>query len=154
MIGKVKKWFGIEGLKIGLILKETYKRKEGKIQGSVVMESMNDEEIISLHIKIIEKYSRGRGKSKLIDEYTMGELILDGPFYVQANEITELDFNCHIREHVSEMDMLERGNFLYSGVAKVAKFIKKASSTDRIEAEAKVKGTKFNPFAKENLEFS
>lgn len=152
MFKKVKKWFGIEGLKIGLVLDESYQREKGQINGIIELMSMNEEEVSHLHIKLIEKYARGRGKSRLIDEYVLGELQINQHIKIEANDIKEVPFSLKYDEVLSDMDELERRNFLFSGIAKVAKFAKKASSEFRIEVSAKVKGTKFSPFTKKLIE--
>ena len=56
-------------------------------------------------MKLTERYSRGRGQDKLIDEYTMGQL--DGkrksPF---QNEIIEVPFELDFVFVQSEMDRI------------------------------------------------
>lgn len=154
MFKKVKKWFGIEGLKLGLELAESYERESGEISGVIELMSMNDEEVSHMHIKLIEKYARGRGKSRLIDEYVLGELKINQDIIIHANELKEVPFILKYNEVLSDMDEMERSNFLLSGIAKVAKFAKKASSEFRVEISAKVKGTKFSPYTKKIIVFN
>lgn len=154
MLKKVKKWFGIEGLKISLDLAESYERERGEIDGVIELMSMNDEEVTQMHIKLIEKYARGRGKSRLIDEYVLGELKINQDIIIRANELKEVPFTLKYNEVLSDMDEMERSNFILSGIAKVAKFAKRASSEFRVEISAKVKGTKFSPYTKETIVFS
>ena len=152
MLKKVKKWFGIEGLKIGLITEPAYKKNTGRIYGTIVLESKNDEVVDSIKIRLVEKYSRGRGESRLIDEYTMAEVQYTDRYEVPAEVLVEIPFDVSYEEHVSNMDELQRKNFIFGSVVKAAKFLKRAKSTYRLEIEAKVKGTKFSPFATEVIE--
>lgn len=153
MLGKVKKYFGIEGLKISIELAEEISKQNGVIEGFIVLNSIQAEEVKAIDLKLIEKYARGRGKTKLIDEYKMAEKTLLGPILVEAHIERKIPFSMTYNEHVSEMDMMERKNFIFAGVAKLAKFVKRANSTYRIEAQASVKGTKFNAFSKASFKF-
>lgn len=152
MIGKVKKWFGIEGLKIALSTEEKYSREDNHISGIILLQAKDQELVEQIRIKLIEKYSRGRGKNRLIDEYVMADEIFDTPYIVEADSEFEIPFEINYREMVSNMDEIQRRNFLFNGIVKAAKLLKKASSTYRIEIEAKVKGTKFSPFVSKEIE--
>lgn len=147
MLKKVKKWFGIEGLKLAVQLEESYDRKNQEVDGLIILQSKDSEVVESISIKIIEKYSRGRGKNKLIDEYLMTNDVINQQYVLEPESILEIPFRVDITEKVSRMDEIERSNFLLGGIVKTAKFIKRAKSTYRIEIEANVKGTKFSPFA-------
>ncbi len=153
MLKKVKKWFGIEGLKIAVQVEDSYDRKSQEINGVIVLQAKNDEVVESISIKLIEKYSRGRGKNKLIDEYTMVNEKIDETHQVEAMQMLEIPFSLTYSEKVSKMDELERSNFLFKGIVKAAKFAKKAKSHYRLEVEAKVKGTKFSPFVTQEVVF-
>jgi len=152
MLKKVKKWFGIEGLKIGLQLEEFYNRSEQEISGIIVLQAKGEEMVESIGIKIIEKYARGRGKNKLIDEYVMTNQVIDEHYSIAPETNLEIPFTIPYQEQVSAMDELERSNFFMKGIVRTAKFFKKAKSTYRIEVEAKVKGTKFSPFVTQELD--
>lgn len=154
MLGKVKKWFGIEGLKIQLVLDESYNKEEEAITGYIHMESMNEESVNNIAIKLVERYSRGRGKSKLIDEYDLGQLTLSGPIQISANEPVKIPFTLRYKLHLSPMEKMAKKNFFGAGVAALANLAKRASSVYRIEVEADVAGTKFNPFAKTEIKIS
>lgn len=151
MIGKVKKWFGIEGLKIAVELEESYDREDQKVHGLIILQAKEVETVESIRIKLVEKYSRGRGKSRLIDEYTMADELFTTTYEVEANSDFEIPFEINYQEMVSNMDEIERKNFLFKGIISLAKFARKASSIYRIEIEAKVKGTKFSPFVSQEI---
>ena len=91
MFGKVKKWLGIEGAKIELVLPREIFESAGNIVGKVRFRSMNEQKVLSINLKLIEKYSRGRQKSRLVDEYTIGEIDLTNPFLIPVGELVEID---------------------------------------------------------------
>ena len=92
MFGKVKKWLGIEGAKIELVLPREIFESAGNIVGKVRFRSMNEQKVLSINLKLIEKYSRGRQKSRLVDEYIIGEIDLTNPFLIPVGELVEIDF--------------------------------------------------------------
>ncbi|HUR30386.1 MAG TPA: hypothetical protein VMZ69_03080, partial [Saprospiraceae bacterium] len=73
MFGKVKKWLGIEGVKIELILPEEVIGKEGLIEGKIRFQTMHTQKVKSIKLTLTEKYTRGRFKSKLTDQYKIAE---------------------------------------------------------------------------------
>jgi len=146
MIGKVKKWLGIEGVKMELLFDEDATTQKGIVSGLIRFTSMNSQAVTRIKVVLIERYSRGRGKEKLVDEYELGALQLEEEIEVPAGESVEVEFNLKYKLVRSEMDELEKSNFFMSPLVKVAKRISAVKSEYRVEAEAKVKGTALNPF--------
>ena len=154
MLGKVKKWLGIEGVKLELELPEDVRQENGVVEGRILFTSMHDQLVKKIKIIIIERYSRGRRKQKRIDEYKMGEIELNQEIVVKKNEKTIISFELPFERIKSDMDELEDKNFLFKGLVQTAKFIKGASSVFIIEAEADVAGVALNPFDKQELKLS
>ncbi|NRB49350.1 MAG: sporulation protein [Saprospiraceae bacterium] len=148
MIGRVKKWLGIEGVKLEIVVTPEHRRRTGKIEGRLRFQSLNAQTVTSIRIALVEKYTRGRGKEKLIDEYELGEINLKQTIEVPAEEIVEVPFSLPFKLIKSEMDEFGDRNFLYGGLARAAKAIQSVRSDYRLEAEAKVKGVALNPFDK------
>lgn len=146
MLGRVKKWLGIEGIKIELIVPESISQNSENIEGSVRFISMNAQTVTSLHFKLTEKYIRGRRKSKLTDEYLLSEQEIPMLIEVPANEPVEYHFELPFKIMRSRMDELESKNFILKGIVRAAKAIKSVKSEYRLEVEADVLGTALNPF--------
>lgn len=146
MLGRVKKWLGIEGIKIELIVPESINPNSENIKGSVRFISMNAQTVTSLHFKLTEKYIRGRRKSKLTDEYLLSEQEIPMLIEVPANEPVEYPFELPFKIMRSRMDELESKNFILKGIVRAAKAIKSVKSEYRLEVEADVLGTALNPF--------
>ena len=154
MFGKVKKWLGIEGAKLELILPEEIFASAGSVTGKVRFRSMNEQKVVSINLKLIEKYSRGRRKSKLVDEYILGEIELTDAFVIPANEFVEIDFSIPFNIVKSEMDEIEGRNIFAAGLVKAAKWASGVNSTYRVEAKAKVEGVALDPYAEKDLKMS
>jgi SpoOM protein len=145
MFGEIKKMLGIEDVKISLELPEKVKRKDGIIKGTIKLTSMTNSEIMEINVKVIEKYYRGRSETKLIDEYTLGEISLFNELEIKKNDIVEIPFELPFKIYQSEMDKFENNNLIFGGIASLAKKFKGVKSEFRVEAVATVKGTKLHP---------
>ena len=147
MFGKVKKILGIEGVKLELIIPDKINKETGIITGIIKLVSLSDENIIEgIQLKMVEKYSRGRGDSKLINEYTMGELLKNEKLVISKNDILEIPLQLDFVYSKSEMDKLQESNFFTGGLVKLAKKVRGVKSEYTIHAEANIKGTTLNPF--------
>lgn len=146
MFGKVKKWLGIEGVKVEIILPEETRARDRLVEGKLRFHSMNTQIVTSIRVAIFEKYSRGRGTDKLIDEYKLGEMEQQKTFEVPEGEPVEIDFTLPFQFVKSDVDEFADRNFFFRGIANIAKITNAVKSTYRVEATAKVKGTALDPF--------
>lgn len=146
IIKKVKDWLGIEGVKIGLALPETFKVKEGCINGSYSISSQSDQYIESIKLSLKEKYIRGRRKSKLIDEYTLAEKVVSINEDISKDEVITKEFKLEFSELKSAVDKFGDKNFFYKGLTSIAKMLKNAKSEYSMTAEVSVKGNKLKPY--------
>lgn len=146
IIKKVKDWLGIEGVKIGLALPETFKIKEGLITGSYSVSSQSEQYIESIRIILKEKYIRGRRKSKLIDEYVLVEDVVSINEPIAKDEVITKEFTLEFSELKSAVDKLGDKNILYRGITSIAKMLKNAKSEYSVTAEVSVKGNKLKPY--------
>ncbi len=152
MLRRVKKWLGIEGVKVELLIPGKLSQKNGILTGSVRFSSMNTQTVTSLHFKLIEKYSRGRRKSKLTDEYILSEKVVPVLIEVPAHEPVYYHFDLPFEMIRSKMDELEGKNFILKGLVKAAKSVKSVRSEYRLEVEADIVGTALNPFDRQVIE--
>lgn len=147
MFGKVKKMLGIEGVKLELIIPDKINKEAGILTGIIKLTSLSDENIIEgINLKMVEKYSRGRGEGKLINEYIMGEMIKNEKFVISKNDVLEIPFEMDFIFTKSEMDKMEESNFFTRGLVKIAKKARGVKSEYTLRAEANIKGTTLNPF--------
>lgn len=148
MLGKLKKVLGIEGVKVELLLDSPVDKKNQKISGELKFTTKTSGKINKIVIKLIEKYSRGRGKSKLIDEYTIAILEMNDSFEITPEEIIEIPFSMDYEIALSEMDKMQKDNVLSRPIISLAKLIKAVKSEYTVVVEADVSGTTLNPFDK------
>ena len=152
MLGKVKQWLGIEGVKLELILPPGFNPRQGSVSGTVRLTSKHPQRVAAVKIVLVEKYARGKQDQQLVDEYELGRLLLtdlidvpgegvavDVPFYLKFSEVT------------SAVDEFGAKNPVYGGLAWAAKKLRRVRSEYRLEAEAQVQGVGLNPFDKQIL---
>lgn len=151
MLKKVKKWLGIEGVKLELILPEEVDLSAGKLVGKIQFYSMHEQTVSHLKIRLLERYTRGRKNEKVTDEYELGEIDISKQIQIPAGEIVEVEFKLPFQLVKSEMDSLEDKNFVLGKLVKTAKWISGIQSVYRVEAEADVLGTPLNPFDKKSV---
>ena len=146
MFGKVKHWLGIEGIKLKLVVTDEISETENELKGKIQFHSMNEQTITMVSIKMIEKFSRGKKKEKLVDEYLLGEILIENEIDVPREETIEIDFSLPFEITKSEMDQMEDKNIFMKRIIKTAKWFNNVNSEYRIVAEAKVKGVALHPF--------
>lgn len=154
MIGKVKQWLGIEGVKLELEIPEGQALANESLQGIIRFQSMNPQTVTGIRIVLIERYSRGRGEERLIDEYELGRLEIKETFEVIPDAVVEKTFYLTFQPLESDVDRWANRNVLNRQMAKAARWFRKAGSQYRVEAEAKVKGVALNPFDKKFVELA
>jgi len=151
MFKKVKKFLGIEGVKVEMQIPESVDKNSGRIHGKLIFTSMHPQLVESVTIVMVERFNRGRKKEKLTDEYELGrmEIPLDLEVSPEGPSSTEFELPFELLE--SEMDELEKRNIFYRGLIKSAKWLRNVKSEYRIEVEAKIKGTLLSPFDKQPI---
>ena len=145
----MKKWLGIEGVKLDILVSGDVSAASGTIRGILSFQSMNTQTVTQVKLVLIERYSRGRGEERTTDEYLLGSLVIDDTFDVLPETIVERPFILHFSEIKSDVDSFGDKNIVYSGIASLARWSRGVKSDYRIEAEAKVKGVALNPFDKQ-----
>lgn len=152
MLGKVKQWLGIEGVKLELLLPPDFSPRMGSIAGRIRLTSKHAQTVTAIKIVLVEKYSRGRDDQQLVDEYELGRQVVTDEVEVPANGLpVEISFRLVFEPIPSPMDSFGKRNPVFGGLAWAAKRLRGVESEYRIEAEAQVQGVGLNPFDKQIL---
>ncbi len=151
MIGKVKDFFGIEGVRLELFVPADFKLSSGKIEGTLKLASLRAQTVTALSIELRERYTRGRKENKLIDTYVLGYLRESTEIKVAANEEVFLPFELCFAERRTAIDDFSKRSPLLKPFGKLAKFSAGASSKFTLVGSALVKGVKLSPEVKLEL---
>jgi len=145
MLGRVKQYLGIEGIKLNLEIPEVIDKKESTLNGNIILTTKNRQTAKSFKIRLIERYTRGRRSSKLINEYTAGEIQFSQLVIVEENEVVKVPFSLPYHIGQSRIDLVEDQNFVFRGAIRLLKLANGVKSEFRVEVEAKVSGTALDP---------
>jgi hypothetical protein len=151
MIGKVKQWLGIEGVKLTLVIPESVDQKAGEVMGWVRFQTMHPQTVLLIRLRMIERYARGRGEQRLVDEYVLGQLEIEQAVSILPDEPVEIPFRLPFVRLKSNVDRLSDMGLMASGLATIARWTRAVKSEYRIEAEAVVKNVGLNPFDKKSI---
>lgn len=153
MFGKVKKILGIEGVKVTLQIPEKISIKDKTLTGLIELTSLSDnQEVTEITIQLLEKYSRGRGDKRLVNEYILGKTILREKLQISKGEWVQIPFVLDFIYADSEMDRIGNTNFFTKQIVALAKKIKDVQSEYRVILEAKCKDTTLHPFDEKYIE--
>lgn len=146
MLSRVKDYLGIEGIRVEILLEDPIVRDSGRVRGRVKLTSHREQRIRTLHVKLTERYSRGRGKEKLIDEYELGTLRLNIDAVVPAQRPVQVPFTLEFVTADAPIDAWAERNPLARPFRFLAKKVQSVSSRYFLRCEAEVPGTALNPF--------
>lgn len=153
MIGKVKNWFGIEGVKLELILPEEQSRKTQVVTGTIRLTTLQPKVVTHLRVSLIETYQRGRKQDKRIDDYTLGSIELAERLNIHPDHPEEIEFALPYEPLPSQLEALAQRNWLARAPVQIAKWARNVKSTYRIHAEAQVENTRLHPFDEKTLDW-
>lgn len=151
MLGRVKLFFGIEGIKVDLDIPTEFHIGDKVIAGSLRLHSKSAQTLKALEIKLIETYQRGRGKDKRTNEYIWGKIEWNENLYIPAMGEKIIDFRLPVYPHLSGMDEMAGKSIVHRKIASLASMLKKASSVFHVEVSTRIEGTALNPSEKQEI---
>lgn len=151
-MSRIKKFFGIEGVKVFFDETTKISLKENKVSGQLILKSKAPSTITSIKIEIVEQYQRGRKDDQRTSEFVLfSKIIIPNNLSVNPEKPLEIPFNYSIISNKSEMDLLEERHFLIQPFIGLAKRIYRVKSIYTITATLQVEGTGIQPFSKKVL---
>ena len=152
MLNRMKDYLGIEGINVELEVEEPVVRDARRVKGRVMLSSHREQRIQYIRLTLTERYARGRGKEKLVDEYELGSVRLRIDAVVPAKKPVFVPFKLEFVQANSPIEELADRNPLLRPVSFLAKKIKNVSSRYFVRVEAEVPGTALNPFDQQEVE--
>lgn len=153
MFGQVKKWLGFDSVKIKIKPLEVYPYKIETLNAELEFTANAPALVTYVKVKLIERYTRGRGENQKIDEYLLGEWISDEAIEIDGTNPKTIFFKLPFKFQHSNIEKLEHSNLIGKGIATVFKTIKAAKSDYRLEAQCLVEGSSKNPEDKVKVVF-
>ncbi len=151
MLGRVKLFFGIEGIKVDLDVPAEFHVRDKVIAGSLRLHSKSSQTLKALEIKLIETYQRGRGKDKRTNEYVWGKIEWNENLYIPAMGEKIIDFRLPVYPQLSGMDEMAGKSIVHRKIASLASMLKNANSVFHVEVSTRIEGTALNPSEKKEI---
>lgn len=145
MFSKVKKWLGFDSVKIKIKPLEVYPYKIETLNAELEFTASAPALVTYVKVKLIERYTRGRGDNQKIDEYLLGEWTSDEEIEIDGKNPRVIFFKLPFTFQHSNIEKLEHSNLIGKGIATVFKTIKAAKSDYRLEAQCLVEDSSKNP---------
>lgn len=151
MLGKVKLFFGIEGLKVDLEIPDSFTPGDASIKGHLRLYSKSYQRLKRLEVKLIETYQRGRSQDKRVNDYILGKIEMNESLDIPAGGEKIIDFNIPFQVQYSSIEKLGQKSILHKQVSRLARWANNASSEYFIEVSTQVEGTALNPSLKKQI---
>ena len=146
MFSRIKNMFGIDGVKMSIEAPGTLDLTKKELNFNLIVTSKSDLVLDHVTIKLIEKYRRGWGDSKLITEYTLHESFEELDMLISSEDKLVAPLTIKFDYQTSQIERMGKNRFLRPFV-RAALTAKRVRSKFRIEVSAKVKGVRMNPLA-------
>ncbi len=146
MLDRIKTYLGVEGVRLELEAPPAVSRREGVIAGRILLSTLRPQRVSSLALRLTERYSRGRGERKRIDEYVLGESEVPCGLDVVPGEEIVVPFVLRFAERRTAIERrLDRFGPLGSPLTKVALLSYAAESRYELTVMGTVAGVALQP---------
>lgn len=142
----------MEGAKVRIQALDVYPEDVATVNGELEFSSVRPQTVSYVRLRLLERYERGRGDNKKIDEYELGKWVHTEPFVVRKDEPKILFFALPFELLQSKMD--QRQNSLLGFAARLAKTLYGVQSDYRLEVEALVDEVNRTISDKKSITFS
>lgn len=144
MITRLKNILGIEGVKVAIDAPETLHLGLRQVDFTLLFSTQSVQKIESVNVRLIERYRRGWGNSKLINEYVLYEEEEPLDLMIFPEEDFKVPLSIEFDYSKSRIESLGE-NILLKPISKLAILTKRAKSSFRLEVSARIRGVKMNP---------
>lgn len=140
MIDRVRDFFGIEGLRLGLAVDGQPRLSDERIAGELTLDCLREQAVTALTLVLTERYTRGRGAERLIDTYELGRLTQATSLTVAGGEQVVLPFDLRFSPRRTPLDEALAGRPLGTYAKRLAELTIAAGSAFELSATAEVAG--------------
>ncbi len=148
---KIKNTLGIGGVKVDLHVPGQVDKTSGTIAGKVVLTTKSEQEIVDIKIKVMEKYTTGRGEEKVSREFELGKIHVPDRFSIKPGETKEVPFSVPFTMLKSENDKFAEKGGALGALGKMGKFANAEKSYFTVVADVDVKAAALDPSDKKAI---
>lgn len=147
LMDTVKGWFNIGGVKVQLEVASSVSRSGNELPGKITLTSKGDKHVLSVKCKLVEAVTTGRDDEEKTEEKTLGQTTISGEFDMKTGETKSFDF---VMPYAIEERLADKKGAL-GAVGKLGNFASGTKIEYTVIAECDVKGTAFDPTAKQEM---
>lgn len=145
LFSKVKSKLGIGGVKIQIEAPGQISKDEGQIKGKFILTTKSDQEIKSMEVSLIERYTTGRGDDADTKDFTLGSQKYDGTFAIKVGETQNHEFDFPFEILKSANDSLKEKGGAVGAIGSLGKFTKGEKSEYLIDVSVDVAAAALDP---------
>ncbi|MEL6810286.1 MAG: sporulation protein [Bacteroidota bacterium] len=148
---KFKDKLGIGGVKVELKVPGQISKDNGIVEGTVVLTTKSEQEVIDITVQLLEEFTTGRGDDKEEKEFELGEVKIPAGFSIAPGETKEVPFSLPFTLVKSNADDLKEMGGALGTLGKLGKFANNEKSSYFVDAEADVKSAALDPSDKKEV---
>lgn len=142
---KIKNKLGIGGVKIAIEMPAEISKEAGVVQGKFTLTTKSDQEIKTMKVSLIEKYTTGRGDDKVTKDFTLGTQKFEESFDIKTGENKVFDFNFPFKISQSNNDALKEKGGAMGAIGSLGKFANNEKSEYVVDVSVDVKAAALDP---------
>lgn len=142
---KIKSKLGIGGVKIQIDMPGQISIEGGMVEGRFTLTTKSDQEIKSMEVNLIERYTTGRGDDKKTKEFTLGSQKYNAESAIKTGEQQVHDYSFPFELLKSTNDELAEKGGAMGKIGKLGKFAKNEKSEYVVEVNVDVKAAAIDP---------
>lgn len=146
MLTRLKNYLGVEGVSLALDIPEAIELSAGQVSGTLVITTLRPQLVHHLTLRFTERYTRGRGEHRRIDEYTLGRHELAQPIPIGPREELAIPFTLRFAARPNRLEAsLPDVPLIRRALTSVANLTAGVASVYTLTALASVKGVALDP---------
>ena len=152
MLGRVKDYLGVEGVRLGLALVGEPQRADGiagrgTLRAELTLSTLRAQRVTRLEVTLTEVYRWGRGDTQRIESFELGRFAEACLLDLEPGQDLVLPFELRFAERRSNVDELGARHALLRPLVGLARLGIGAASEYTLQARAKVTRVALDPVA-------
>lgn len=153
--GKIKQGLGIGTASVQLQVPDRVEKESGTILGDFTVTAKSDQKVKSVKVKLVERYTTGRGEEQKTKEYVLGEIDAIGePFDLAKDGSRKVQFSLPFSlKQSSAQSMAEKGGAL-GMLGKAAVMASNERSEFFVKAVCDLEGVALDPVDSKRIQLN
>ena len=152
MFGKIKQALGVKTVKIALETPPSAEIAGTTLSGNIELTAESDQLIEDMAVRLIEKFSTGRGTEKKTREFELGHIKLPNTFEMKGGDVKKIPFSLTFKVRKSGNDQLKEYGGALGAIGKLGAIMEAESSQYVVRAVVSLRGAVVSPQDQKNID--